>query len=117
MRHYAGRKNAALCKWSKGTQELHGLATGGAEHGLRNGCRRRWLGLRICLRRCRSVCKKFSRKRERSAAIGSEETEVTDLDEALWQDMLEEALDEVFDREGAEFELSSIGSAILKGNL
>jgi len=36
---------------------------------------------------------------------GAEQTVVTDLDEARWEDVLEEATDELFGGEGAMFEL------------
>jgi hypothetical protein len=56
-------------------------------------------------------------ERKLSAAVGSEETEVTDLHETFGQHMLKEALEETFNRESAVFELPGIRSAILKGNL
>ena len=46
-----------------------------------------------------------------------EEAEVTYLDEASGEDMLEETVDELFGGEGAELVLSGIGSAIAKSDL
>lgn len=48
---------------------------------------------------------------------GSQEAEVTYLDEAMRQDVLEEAVDEGFDRSGVRFELAGIGSAVQKSDL
>jgi hypothetical protein len=48
---------------------------------------------------------------------GAKETEVANLDEAPGQDVLEEAVDELFGKEGAELELSGIGRAVAKGDL
>ena len=59
----------------------------------------------------------FFRPTQRYTAIVSKEPKVTNFDEACGEHMLEETLDELFDREGAEFELPGIGSAVLKSNL
>jgi hypothetical protein len=51
-------------------------------------------------------------------ALGrAEETEIAHLDEAPGQDVLEEAMDELFCGEGAEGELSGVGGAVAKGDL
>jgi len=51
-------------------------------------------------------------------ALGrAEETEIADLDETLGQDVLEEAVDELFSREGAERDLAGSGRAVAKGDL
>ena len=51
-------------------------------------------------------------------AVGmGEEAEVTYLDEAPGEDMLQEAVDELFGGEGAGLGLSGIGSTITEGNL
>lgn len=114
MWHQAG-------KGRQGTQELHGLATGWAEHVWRIGGRGRGNELRICWGNGRwergIFCKESACKRQGGAAVGSEETEVTNFHEAFWQDMLEEALDEMFNRESAIFELSSVGRAVLESDL
>ena len=47
----------------------------------------------------------------------SKETEVTDFDKAFGEDMLEEALDELLDRESAVFDLPGIGFAIFESDL
>ena len=51
------------------------------------------------------------------AAVGGEETEVTDFDEAFWKHVLEKTLNELFDRERAKFECSGVGLAVFKSNL
>ena len=48
---------------------------------------------------------------------GAEEAEIADLDETPGQDVLEEAVDELFGREGAERDLAGIGRAVAKGDL
>ena len=48
---------------------------------------------------------------------GAKETEIAYLHKAPGQDVLEEAVDELFGRECAELELSSIGRAVAKGDL
>jgi hypothetical protein len=51
-------------------------------------------------------------------ALGrAEETEIAHLDEAFGQDVLEEAVDELFGREGAERDLAGSGRAVAKGDL
>ncbi len=47
----------------------------------------------------------------------SEEAEVAHFHKAAWQDMLEEALDEMLHGEGAGFELAGVGGAVLEGDL
>jgi hypothetical protein len=47
----------------------------------------------------------------------SEEAEVAHLDEAFWEDVLEETVDELFGGESAELELAGVGRAIAEGNL
>ena len=61
--------------------------------------------------------KKQSEGRQVQALGGAEETEIAHLDETLGQDMLEEAVDELFDRESAELVLAGIGRAVAKGDL
>ena len=52
------------------------------------------------------------------AADGSaKETVIADLDKSMRENMLEETLKKLFDRKGTLFELTGIGSAILKGDL
>ena len=110
--HYAGQR-------SQGAQEGHGLAAHRTTHGLRSGIR--WAELCNGLRWVRweraILLEMLFQERKLSAAVGSEETEVTDLHETFGQHMLKEALEETFNRESAVFELPGIGSAILKGNL
>lgn len=48
---------------------------------------------------------------------GAEETEIADLDEASGQDVLEEAVDELFGREGAIGVLAGSGRAVAKSDL
>ena len=61
--------------------------------------------------------KEQSEGSQEQALRGAEEAEIADLDEALGQDVLEEAVDELFGREGAEFELVCVGRAVVKGDL
>ena len=51
------------------------------------------------------------------AAGSAEGTEVAHFHEVAWQNVLEEALDEMLHREGAGFELAGIGRAVLESNL
>jgi hypothetical protein len=51
------------------------------------------------------------------AQDSAEEAEVAHFHESAWQNMLEEALDEMFHGEGAGFELSRVGGAVLEGKL
>ena len=52
-----------------------------------------------------------------AADRSAKETVIAHLHKSLRQDMLEEALKKLLDRKRALFELSGIGSAILKGDL
>ena len=61
--------------------------------------------------------KLFLQGHEFGALSGSEETEVANLHKTVWQDVLEEALDEFFSGEGATLELSIIGRAVREGDL
>jgi hypothetical protein len=54
---------------------------------------------------------------QEQALGGAKETEIAHLDKAPGQDVLEEAVDELFGGECAELELSSIGRAVAKGDL
>ena len=54
---------------------------------------------------------------QEQALRGAEEAEIADLDETPGQDVLEEAVDELFGREGAERDLAGIGRAVAKGDL
>ena len=47
----------------------------------------------------------------------AKETEITHLDKGMRENMLEETLEELLDRKRTRFELTGIGSAILKGDL
>jgi hypothetical protein len=48
---------------------------------------------------------------------GTQETIVADLDKALGQDVLQEAMDELLHGQGAEFGLAGAGRVIAKGNV
>ena len=61
--------------------------------------------------------KKQSEGSQEQALRGAEDAEIADLDEALGQNMLEKAVDELFGREGTERDLAGSGRAIAKGNL
>jgi hypothetical protein len=51
------------------------------------------------------------------AVPGTQETIVANLDEALGQDVLQEAMDELLHRQGTEFGLAGAGCVITKGDL
>lgn len=51
------------------------------------------------------------------AAVVGQEAKIADFDKAFWQHVLEEALDEVLNGEGAKFELAGIGLAVLESDL
>jgi hypothetical protein len=61
--------------------------------------------------------KQQSQGSQEQALGGAEETEIADLDEAPGQDVLEEAVDELFGGESAERGLAGIGRAVAKGDL
>jgi hypothetical protein len=54
---------------------------------------------------------------EFSTLVGGEETVVANLHKTVRQDVLEEALDEIFRRESATLELTVIGRAVREGDL
>lgn len=60
---------------------------------------------------------KQSQGGQEQALRGAEEAEIADLDETPGQDVLEEAVDELFGREGAERDLAGSGRAVAKGDL
>jgi hypothetical protein len=60
---------------------------------------------------------KQSQGSQEQALRGAEEAEIADLDEASGQNVLEEAVDELFSREGAELVLASIRRAVAKSDL
>ena len=49
--------------------------------------------------------------------VGSEETEVADFDKAFRENVLQETLEELLDRERTTFERAGIGSAVLESDL
>lgn len=54
-------------------------------------------------------------QRFKFAALGSvKEAKIAHFDKAIRQDMLQEALDEAFDRKGMSFEMPDIRSAVLE---
>ena len=54
---------------------------------------------------------------QEQALRGAEETEIADLDEAPGEDVLEEAVDELFGGKSAEGDLAGSGRAVAKGDL
>ncbi len=54
--------------------------------------------------------------RQAGAQGGAEEAEVAHFHKTAWQDMLEEALEEVLHGEGAGFELAGVRRAVLEGD-
>ena len=54
---------------------------------------------------------------EQLTITGAEQTVITDLDEARWQDVLEEAADELLGRDGAALELRSGRLFVLKSDV
>jgi hypothetical protein len=54
---------------------------------------------------------------QEQALRGTEEAEITHLDEASGQNVLEEAVNELIGREGAELVLAGSGRAVAKGDL
>ena len=59
----------------------------------------------------------FLQSPEFGALGGGEETIVANLHKTVRQDVIEEALDEIFHREGATLELTVIGRAVREGDL
>ena len=55
--------------------------------------------------------------RQTLAVSRGEEAEVAHLDKAFWENVLEEAVDECLGGEGAELELTGIGSVIAEGDM
>jgi len=99
----------------------HGLATLGTRPGGKRNLGRNLIGVglrkRLSILRERTGTKLLLQSQQARANRSTEEAKVTDLHKAMGEDMLKEAMNEFLSGERTQFELSSIGSAVLKGDL
>jgi len=112
----AGEPGAGL----NGVQASHGQAADGAGESLWEAGRRRFLILLAFAGGVANWKQLYKHQAQGWQALAEgvgEEAEVTYLDEAPGEDMLEETVDELFGGEGAESGLSAIGSAITESDL
>ena len=117
--------NKRLLGWAtsgglNGEQASHGQTTEWAGKSLEGAGWRRFLVLLVLARGVVLWIQLYEHLAQggQALAVGmGEEAEVTYLDEAPGEDMLQEAVDELFGGEGAELGLSGIGSAITKSDL
>src|SRR5512138_1582686 len=96
------------------TLEEHRLATEGTE-----GCGQAWCWVALWLsflrwRGSNGGTEPLLQRNQPGPLGGGEEAIVADLDKAFGQDMLQEAVDELFCRQGATFFSASLGGAVAK---
>ena len=92
--------------------EEHGLTTLGAQDLV--WCRRD--GFLASLFKRDEASQLLLQGNEFGTLVGGEEAKVANLHKTVRQDVLDEALDEIFRREGATLELTVIGRAVREGD-
>jgi hypothetical protein len=99
-----------------GLEAAHGLSTDGADKGLEgSGGRQDQVGGGVLIR-VRPVEQEAQGSQAKVMGVGKE-AEVAHLHKALWEDVLQETVDELIGGESAEFELAGVGRAIAEGDL